>query len=242
MPIPPTVKPAPLPRSKRALKTAKNWAVSFATAFAILAPLRSAVADWNDVPTGSMEPTILCGDRILVNKLAFGLRVPFTHTWLAQWSDPAPGEIVVLNSPKDGTRLVKRVVAGPGDTVALRHNTLFLNGQEQAYSLFPDSKLREIPDDVRAGRQFASEHLRGHTHAVAAIPSIPTAMRDFGPVIVPQGQYFVMGDNRDNSADSRYFGFVKRELIVGRSSAVAISVDPKYCYLPRFGRWFSGLD
>src|SRR5437667_10162124 len=99
------------------LRTLRSWVMSFALAFAILAPLRSAIADWNDVPTGSMEPTILPGDRILVNKLAYGLRVPFTHSWVAQWSDPGSGEIVVLNSPKDGVRLVKRLIAGPGDTV-----------------------------------------------------------------------------------------------------------------------------
>src|ERR1043165_6965248 len=95
MPIPPA---APTRKPKQGLvKTLKSWVYSFAVAFAILAPLRSAIADWNDVPTGSMEPTILCGDRIFVNKLAYGLRVPFTHTWVAQWSDPKSGDIVVVN-------------------------------------------------------------------------------------------------------------------------------------------------
>ncbi len=240
MPIPNA--PSLPSRARRFVKGLKGWVWSFAVAFAILAPLRSAIADWNDVPTGSMEPTILCGDRILVNKLAFGLRVPFTHAWLAQWSDPTPGDIVVLNSPKDGVRLVKRVIAGPGDTISLKNNTLTINGQEQAYTALPSASLETVPADVRQGRQFASEHLRGHTHAVGAIPAIANAMRNFGPITVPAGEYFVMGDNRDNSADSRYFGFVKRELIVGRSSAVAISVDPKNYYLPRLGRWFMGLD
>src|SRR5262245_59061880 len=110
MPIPAT--PAcTTPSKPTLLRTLRGWAVSFAMAFAILAPLRSAVADWNDVPTGSMEPTILCGDRIFVNKLAYGLRVPFTHTWVAQWDNPSAGEIVILNSPKDGVRLVKRLIA-----------------------------------------------------------------------------------------------------------------------------------
>lgn len=244
MPIPvePTsAAPATFTSKPGLLKVLRSWVLSFALAFAVLAPLRSAIADWNDVPTGSMEPTILCGDRIFVNKLAYGLRVPFTHSWIAQWSDPTSGDIVVLNSPKDGVRLVKRLIAGPGDTIALRNNVLILNGQAQVYSTLGESSLETVPQDVRQGRQFASEHLRGHTHAVGAMPAISNARRDFGPVTVPAGEYFVMGDNRDNSADSRYFGFVKREMIVGRSSAVAISVDPRNYYLPRLGRWFKAL-
>ena len=83
MPIPPPPPGSPSKPKQGFVKTLKSWVVSFALAFAILAPLRSAIADWNDVPTGSMEPTILCGDRIFVNKLAYGLRVPFTHSWIA---------------------------------------------------------------------------------------------------------------------------------------------------------------
>lgn len=223
------------------IRTVRSWIVSFAVGFAILAPLRSAVADWNDVPTGSMEPTILPGDRILVNKLAYGLRVPFTHTWAATWGGPRPGDIVVFSSPKDGTRLVKRIVAGPGDTVELRNNVVHINGAPLAYSALPAEALTEVPERLKAGRVFASERLGASSHAVEAIPGIATPARTYGPVAVPAGEYFVLGDSRDNSADSRFFGFVKRELIVGRSSAVAISVDPERYYLPRPGRWFMGL-
>jgi signal peptidase I len=188
-----------------------------------------------------MEPTILPGDRIVVNKLAYGLRVPFTHAWVAQWDDPTPGEIVVLNSPKDGQRLVKRVIAGPGDTVELRNDALIINGSPVGYAPLGAQSLDTVPASAQKGRVFARENLSGHAHAVAGIPSVP-AMRNFGPVTVPAGDYFVMGDNRDNSADSRYFGFVERRLIVGRSSAVAISVDPDRYYVPRLGRWFKGLE
>src|SRR5437763_1680407 len=95
--------------------------------------IRSSLADWNDVPTGSMQPTILVGDRVWVNKLAYDLKVPFTTTHLAEWSEPARGEIVVFFSPADEKRLVKRVVGLPGDTVELVDNKLILNGQPLAY-------------------------------------------------------------------------------------------------------------
>lgn len=253
MPIPPAdvsisgpaVSPAlPACPQRRGWKaTLWNWCVSFGVALAVLTPLRSAVADWNDVPSGSMEPTILPGDRIWVNKLAYGLRVPLTYRWVIQWDEPAPGEIVVLHSPADGQRLVKRLIAGPGDTVAMINNVLIINGRPLAYSSLPESALEEVPRSVQTGRRFAQERLGDRSHAVAAIPSLAPAAgrRNFGPVTVPEGHYFVMGDNRDNSADSRHFGFVPRHRIVGRSSAVAISVDPDRYYLPRFGRWFMGL-
>src|SRR5215216_3181778 len=95
----------------------------------IVSSLRSALADWNDVPTGSMKPTIEVGDRVVVNKLAYDLKLPFTTIELFRWANPKRGDIVVLFSPVDGTRLVKRVVALPGDKVEMRDNQLFVNGR-----------------------------------------------------------------------------------------------------------------
>src|ERR1700683_4344663 len=93
----------------------REWVLPAVVTIAVLAPLRSAVADWNDVPTGSMIPTILVGDRIFVNKLAFDLKLPFTTAHLLTWANPKHGDVVILFSPEDGERLVKRVVAVPGD-------------------------------------------------------------------------------------------------------------------------------
>src|SRR2546421_4549826 len=95
----------------------------------VISSLRSALADWNDVPTGSMKPTIQEGDRVVVNKLAYDLKVPFTMIELAKWGDPKRGDIVVLFSPEDGVRLVKRVVAVPGDRIEMRNEQLLVNGQ-----------------------------------------------------------------------------------------------------------------
>src|SRR5215213_7709608 len=94
----------------------------------IVSSLRSALADWNDVPTGSMKPTIQEGDRVVVNKLAYDLKIPFTTINVIKWGDPKRGDIVVLFSPVDGTRLVKRVVAVSGDQVEMRENQLYVNG------------------------------------------------------------------------------------------------------------------
>ena len=99
----------------------------------VISSLRSALADWNDVPTGSMKPTIEEGDRVVVNKLAYDLKIPFTTIEVAKWSDPKRGDIVVLFSPVDGTRLVKRVIAIPGDRVEMRENQLFVNGQAASW-------------------------------------------------------------------------------------------------------------
>src|SRR5580700_1098065 len=103
----------------------------------ILTAVRSAIADWNDVPTGSMNPTIVQGDRVFVNKLAYDLKVPFTTLHLAQWSDPQRGDIVVFFSPADGTRLVKRVIGVPGDTIELRDERLLINGKQSTYEPLP---------------------------------------------------------------------------------------------------------
>jgi len=203
--------------------------------------IRSSLADWNVVPSGSMQPTILVGDRVLVNKLAYDLKVPFTTWHIAEWSNPQRGDIVVFFSPKDGTRLVKRVVGLPGDTVELRNDQLVINGQPVDYAPLEPKIPEQLSELERAHALFATEQLPIHSHAVMAINGIP-AKRTFGPVQVSGGHYFMMGDNRDNSFDSRYFGTVDRSQIVGKATGVVLSLDKNNYWLPRWGRTCSSLD
>jgi signal peptidase I len=194
----------------------------------LLFSIRSVLADWNPVPTGSMKPTIQEGDVVWVNKLAYDLKVPFTTHHLAEWATPRRGEVVVFFEPVHETRYVKRVVGLPGDVVELRDNHLVLNGSPVEW---------EMND---AGATRGEEQLGEHRHAVMTLPDKP-AMRSFGPTRIPDGHYFVMGDNRDNSLDSRYIGPIARERIIGRVSGVLVSGDPEHHYLPRWDRWVTAL-
>lgn len=207
----------------------------------VLFAVRSSLADWNHVPTGSMKPSILEGDRVFVNKLAYDLKVPFTTWHLAQWADPKRGDIVVFFSPHDGTRLVKRVVGLPGDVVELRNEQLIINGNPVEYTSLSTEISEQLPGPERQQSLFATEELPAHPHPVMAIPGV-FAKRSFGPVSVPQGCYFMMGDNRDNSFDSRYFGTVERRRIVGKATGVVISLDKDEYWLPRVHRFFKPLD
>ncbi len=218
----------------------KEWRVTIFFIVFVIVPAKSSLADWNWVPTGSMNPTILEGDLIYVNKIAYDLRFPLTLHRLAKWSNPQRGDIVVCFSPDDGTRLVKRVIGQPGDTIELKNNTLFLNGGPAGYTKI-DSKYQEnLPDNLKEKCILTMEDLDGISHAIMSIPSI-TAIRSFGPVTVPQNSYFVMGDNRDNSKDSRYFGFVERKSIIGKAKGVITSFDITDKYQPRFKRFFASL-
>lgn len=208
---------------------------SLVVILAVMLPVRSSIADWCDVPTGSMEPTILVGDRIFVNRLAYGLRIPFTHTYLARWDTPDRGEVVIFASPTDGTRLVKRIIGLPGDRVELKNNALAINGAPLSYGPLDQDTIDQLDALRRPAQRFAAETLGNHTHAVMATPALP-AKRTIDPITVPAGCYFVMGDNRDNSRDSRYFGFVPEDTIVGRSSTVVLSVDKSRWYMPRLSR------
>jgi signal peptidase I len=202
----------------------------------IVSSLRSVLADWNDVPTGSMKPTIQEGDRVVVNKLAYDLKVPFTTIGIFKWDNPKRGDIVVLFSPVDGIRLVKRVVAVPGDKIEMKENQLFVNGQ-----LAKQSPIAIVSSDDYGSAYVLDEDLMGHNHRMMVTPDIP-AVRSFGPNTVPEGHYFVLGDNRDNSNDSRFIGFIERRRIVGKAVAVAFSLDRKKWYVPRFDRFFEGLE
>ena len=227
------------PVKRLARQLLREWLAPFALVFLAVAPLRSAVADWNWVPSGSMKPTIVEGELVFVNKLAYDLKVPFTTHHLAQWSNPARGDIVVLFSPKDGERLVKRVIGLPGDVVEMRNDVVFLNGKPLHYQIGDASPYRR---DIFEDRNpiVATESLSGRSHLVLALPDRP-ALRSFGPRVVPAGEYFVMGDSRDNSYDSRFFGPVKREAIVGRATFVILSFDPRHDLMPRLDRFVHSL-
>lgn len=203
---------------------------------------RSAWADWVRVPTGSMNPTILEGDRVLVDKHAYGLRVPFTLARLTHGADPARGDIIVFDSPADGTSLVKRVIAVPGDTVALVGEQLIVNGAPAYYSAGDMRQLASLLTATRAASPIVvRESGAGPTHDILLLPGrVARSLPE--PLSVPPDRYFVLGDSRDNSADSRFIGYVPRRNIVGRATRVVLSLDPEHYYRPRATRWLRPLE
>jgi signal peptidase I len=192
---------------------------------------RSALADWNTVPTGSMKPTIVEGDRIFVNKIAYDLRVPLTHISLYRLGNPARGDIVVFDSKAADERLVKRVIGLPGDIVEMTDNRLRINGIDARYS----------DVEYTAAAILAIESYGGMRHRIELAPAGVSRLSSFGPVKVPPESYLVLGDNRDNSADSRVHGFIPRAEIVGSSRLVVISLDYDDYYLPRSDRLLHDL-
>jgi signal peptidase I len=205
---------------------------------------RSAWADWVSVPTGSMNPTILEGDRVVVDKHVYGLRLPWTLVRLTEGRDPARGEIVVFDSPHDGKSLVKRVVGVPGDEIALDDRGLSVNGVHADYAPGDRARLATLLEETRE-RQPDIWRESGvlPAHDILRMPVAERGPREFfPPVRVPGNSYLVLGDNRDNSADSRFIGFVPRRNIVGHAWGVAVSFDPEHFYRPRSGRYFQSLD
>ena len=190
---------------------------------------RSAVADWNHVPSGSMLPNIVVGDRLLVNKMAYDVRVPFTHISLYRHSHPEAGDIVIFDSAASGIRLVKRVIGVPGDVVEMRGNRLIINGQPLSYET-----------DTTLDQEHVRERLGQRHHMIRLSPRQSRAS-SFLPVKVPEDAYLVLGDNRDNSADSRFIGFVPRDEIVGRTRSVVMSFDHDNYFIPRRERFFYKL-
>ncbi|MCU7555999.1 signal peptidase I [Alteromonas sp. ASW11-19] len=181
---------------------------------------RSSFADWYDVPTGSMKPTIVEGDRVFVNKMAFRLDLPFTDIAVFKTGSPMAGDVIVFQSEAADTRLIKRVVGVPGDVVSMLNNQLTVNGKQVAYSHADDT---------------LEEHLTGYGHRIQLTPPL-SPRHSFAPVTVPQGHYLVLGDNRNHSADSRYYGFVPERELLGKATRVVFSLDPENYYLPRTER------
>ena len=165
-------------------------AASFAILVLVVSSARSSLADHYRVPSESMRPTIEIGDRILVNKLAYGLRIPFTSIYAVRFDEPQRGDVVILESPADGRTLVKRMMGLPGDLIEVRDGRVLVGGKPVAI----DDKL-----------------------------PLAHGGKDFGPITIPDHKYLVLGDNRDESFDGRYFGLVDEDALRGRAERIYFS-------------------
>ncbi|MGH9442320.1 MAG: signal peptidase I [Thermoanaerobaculia bacterium] len=222
--------PDPDKKAGRARRFAKEFQELALVALLILTG-RSVLADWYQVPTGSMKPTILEGDRVFVAKCAYQIRIPFSAIRLFSVATPKRGDVVVIRSPEGGSvPLVKRVVGLPGDLVELKGERLFVNGSFQPLRLKPSAN--EADERTWVG----TERLGGKFHLVQILPDRP-ALRTFGPVRVPDREVFLMGDNRDDSRDGRYFGPRPISDLLGKAEGVFWSWNPDFWKGPRLSRF-----
>ncbi len=219
----------------------RDWR-GFVLFIAIMLLFRSAIADWNQVPSGSMIPSILVGDRIVVDKLAYDLRIPFTLTRIASWSDPQRGDVVTFPSPEDERLLVKRIVGIPGDIIELDNNELIINGERAGYVPVDPEQIAQLNIEDTHRYRFYRESILGSERSIMIHRSRhPSYSNSFPPTRVPVGSFLMMGDNRDNSRDSRTIGFVQRDRILGRAKSIAFSLDYENYYAPRMDRFFEDL-
>ena len=246
----------PPPPDKRSIgRQILDWWIdlvrSWAPAILIVLVIRSVLLEPFQIPSGSMVPTLAIGDFILVSKLAYGLRVPFTSIEIIPRGEPERGDIVVFIHPPSQSKdplcllkripqwmtldtlpgpgpcdvdYIKRVVGLPGDTIEVREDVVYLNGVEQSRTFQAAFSYTDQFCHTEDMRAFV-EVLDTRPHPVLQSTSDAQRMADFGPKTVPEGEYFMMGDNRDNSADSRVWGFVPRPNIKGKAKLVWLSFD-----------------
>ncbi|MEY4616060.1 MAG: hypothetical protein RJB66_1020 [Pseudomonadota bacterium] len=201
--------------------TWKKSLLTFFTPIILIFFFRWALFEPYVIPSGSMIPTLLIHDHILVNKWAYGFRIPFSDRWLAFWSKPLPGEIVVFRYPKDpDTFFVKRVVAVGGDTIEVREGQLVRNGEPIAR--FETSKPLFLGEESQSFDYF-KEKLGQRDFVTRSFSA--RARLEGALVQVPMGHFFVVGDNRDESSDSRVWGFVPEKNLIGRAGAIWLSCE-----------------
>jgi signal peptidase I len=198
---------------------------SFFPVLLVVLLLRSFVVEPFQIPSGSMLPTLEVGDFILVNKFAYGLRLPVLGTKVAAVGDPERGDVMVFKYPQDGsTNYIKRVIGLPGDRVRYDDKTLYINGIE-----VPTDFIAKLPP-----LELRREYLDGVEHEVLTTVGRYSSVGE-GQWVVPDGEYFVMGDNRDNSNDSRFWGTVPDHLVVGKAFAIWMHWE-SLLSLPSFDR------
>ena len=205
------------PRPKGPLR---EWLKSVVVGLAFFILLRTVLVQTFTIISGSMEGTLLIGDFLVLNKAAYGAVVPGTGVRLPGYDEPQRGDIVVFRRPSERMDLVKRLIGLPGDTLAMRGGKLYVDGvaQTEPYLERADA-ARDFADPAMLWQR---EYL---TEAAAAEPYHPTR-DDWGPIVVPRDMYFMLGDNRDESLDSRYWGFVPRARLRGRAVALYFSYAP----------------
>jgi signal peptidase I len=201
-----------------------EYAISFFPVLFVVLVLRSFLIEPFQIPTGSMIPTLLVGDFIVVNKFAYGVRLPVFGTKVLDVDDPVSGDVMVFVPPHKDEYYIKRVIGTPGDTVRYENKVLYLNGVEQVQEF-----VAQIPPN-RPEYQVLEEVINGQPHMIHRSPFQGAGAQEW---VVPEGMYFMMGDNRDRSSDSRFWGFVPEENIVGKAFAVWFHWDSG---LPEFSR------
>ena len=212
-----------------------EWVKILAVSVLLFFFLRTFFVEAFKIPSGSMERTLLVGDFLLVNKLAYGAEVPFTHRRLPKLREPQDGDVIVFEWPEDPTKnFVKRLVGLPGDTLEMRDGKLIRNSRvlSEPYVLHTEPDVDPAPEDFRWQRDYL---VKTANATVGYHPS----RNNWGPLVVPAGNYFVLGDNRDNSLDSRYWGFVADSLVKGRPFVIYYSYAPDsvdFAWLTRI-RW-----
>jgi signal peptidase I len=214
-----------------------QWAQTFAIAVIVFFFLRAFVIEAFKIPSGSMESTLMPGDFLLVDKLVYGVDIPFTSLRIPGWRTPQRGDVIVFQYPLEPAKTyVKRLVGVPGDTLSMREGALYRNGVEvrEPYVVHSDSTGDPSNEQFRWQRTYMVR-----TAEAAPFSDRPTR-NNWGPLVVPAGKYFALGDNRDNSEDSRYWGFVPSENVRGRPVVIYYSYAPDstsaYGWLPGV-RW-----
>lgn len=221
----------------------KEWVLTVGLAFAVALLFRSTIASPRHIPTGSMIPTIKVGEFIFVNMMKYNWHLPFTKTILSERAQPERGDIVVFEFPNDPDKdYIKRVVGLPGDIIEIRQKKVIVNGTPLELVPVED---RQILDDLTPKYDPAKLTLyteKNGKHEYLVIHSSKEVAQNFGPVTVPPNEYFVMGDNRDDSYDSRFWGSLPREKIFGTGSFIWLSINFDHPPWIRFSRLFTTLD
>ncbi len=211
--------------------------------FLIVFILRSFLFEPFRIPTGSLEPTLLMGDFILANKYAYGIRLPVIHQKIVDINNPKRGDIIVFHWPPDPSYyFIKRVIGLPGDHIDYVDKVLTINGKQMSQIVTADgAKFALQENGLRINVVQKEENLVDLKHQIYQEPA--KVGYNFQNIVVPEGMYLVMGDNRDDSADSRYWGFVPDENIVGKAEIIWMSWNPfadlgwQKIRWQRIGRW-----